>query len=203
MNIYWAMAPSSPCLDSLRARIRAMERLKPAPPAEVPVHPAIGRAVAPACLHQIVGEAAPATAFAAGIAGRLAARLSRPVLWALTADDLHVPGLARFGLPPGEVVVARGRDATDVLWTMEEALKCAGLACVVAEAAALDLTAGRRLQLAAEAGGTTGLILHPPLSAAANAGTTRWRVTALPEDRWRVELERSRNGLGGRWEVAI
>lgn len=197
------MPAASVSIDSLRARIRAMERLKPAPPDDVPVHPAIGRAVAPACLHQVVGEAAPATAFAAGIAGRLVARLNRPVLWALTADDLHVPGLARFGLAPADVILATGGDATDVLWTMEEALKCTGLACVVGEVAALDLTAGRRLQLAAEAGGTTGLILHPPLSSAANAGTTRWRVTALPECRWRVELERSRNGLGGRWEVAI
>ncbi|MEW5727092.1 MAG: hypothetical protein AB1918_04625 [Pseudomonadota bacterium] len=197
------MPAAAPSIDSLRARIRAMERLKPPPPDDVEVHPAVTRRIAPACLHQILGEPGPATALAAGIAGRLAVRLSRPVLWVAGGDDLHPPGLSAFGLPPGAVIVAAARDATDALWSMEEGLKSATLACVVGEAAALDMTAGRRLQLAAESGATTGLLLHPPGARAANAGTTRWRVAGLPGDRWRLALERGRDGPPGQWEVPI
>ncbi|HSV28652.1 MAG TPA: hypothetical protein VLL76_03810 [Candidatus Omnitrophota bacterium] len=191
----------SAALDTLRARIRAMERLKPPPPETVPVHPAIdsalpGGGLAPACLHQVLGADGPATAFAAAIAGRLAARLERPVLWVVTGDDPYGPGL---GLPPDRLLVARARDDRQVLWSMEEALKCPDLACVVAEIGTLDLTAGRRLQLAAEAGGVTGLALHPPLARAANSGTTRWRVDWAPGGQWRVTLERCRNGAPGEW----
>ncbi len=197
------MPAAAPSLDALRARIRAMERLKPPPPDDVEVHAAVTRRIAPACLHQILGEPGPATALAAGIAGRLAARLERPVLWVLEEDDLHLPGLAAFGLSPGAVIVAAAGDATKALWSMEEGLKSAALACVVGEVAVLDMTAGRRLQLAAETGGTTGVILHPPGARAANAGTTRWRVAGLPGSRWRLTLERGRDGMPGEWEVAV
>jgi len=193
------MKAAAVSLDSLRARVRAMERLSPAPsePLALPVG-----SLTLACLHQIVAVDATATGFAAFIAGRLAERLERPVMWLPIGGDLHPPGLAAWGLAPGRLMMTMAGDR-DRLWAMEEALRCPDLACVVAEIGALDLTAGRRLQLAAEAGGVTGLALHPAAAAAAiaNAGTTRWRVAAAPEDRWRLTLERCRGGLPGEWEI--
>lgn len=87
--------------------------------------------------------------------------------------------------------------ATDVdrLWAIDLALQSDAVAAVVADGSRLIHKATRRLQLAAEAGDTIGLLARPPndrrqLSAAA----TRWIVTPLPSDgfapRWSVELVR-------------
>lgn len=200
------MSSAALSLDQLRARVRAMERLKPPPEASLPVHPAIDRALPwrglpLACLHQVLAADATATAFVAALAGRLAERGGRAVLWCLAEDDLYAPGLAAFGLPPDRLLVVRPRGLDEALWCMEEALKCPDLACVVGEAADMDLTQGRRLQLAAETGGVTGFLLHPLRAKAANAGTTRWRVSAAPLGRWRLVLERCRGGLPGEWEL--
>jgi protein ImuA len=200
------MPVSAPDLAALRARIRAMERLRPAAGEAVPVAAAVdaalpGGGLALGQLHQVLAEDAAATAFAAAIAGRLAARLGRPVAWIAAGDDLYAPGLAAHGLGPETLLVVRVRSDADALWAMEEALRCPDLACVVGELRRLELTAGRRLQLAAEDGGVTGLALHPPLARAANAGTTRWRVAARPGGRHRLTLERCRGGMPGKWVV--
>ncbi|MDA8232278.1 MAG: hypothetical protein M0006_13145 [Magnetospirillum sp.] len=197
-----------PSLDALRARIRTLEQGGTHGPGEsLPLFPEIDRALpggglALACLHQLVAADSAGTAFAALIAGRLAERKGRPVLWAPVAEDLYPPGLAAWGLVPERLIVVRAAAEAERLWVMEEALRCPDLACVVAEIAGLDLIAGRRLQLAAEAGRVTGLALHPPPTRAANAGTTRWRVGALPGGRWHLALERCRGGMPGEWTVA-
>ena len=62
------------------------------------------------------------------------------------------------------LILLRVPRPTDVLWAAEEALKSRGVAIVLAElpedGAVADLTATRRLTLAARAGGGLGL-LHP------------------------------------------
>ena len=84
---------------------------------------------------------------------------------------------------------------------MEEALRSPALAGVVGEVDRLDLTAGRRLQLAAAAGGGWGSCLlradRPPPRSAPPA--LRWRVGAGPDRSWHVELLRRRGGRPGAW----
>jgi protein ImuA len=78
----------------------------------------------------------------------------------------------------------------------------------------LDLTASRRLQLAAEAGGVTAFVLRrwrlvdraARDAAQPIAAVTRWRIASLPAEgpagidlRWRVELTRCRGGKPGSW----
>lgn len=195
-------------LDALRSRIRTMERMRPASAEAVPLHPRIDpalpwRGLPLACLHQVLAGDAAGTAFCAMIAGRLARGLERPVVWCLTGDDLYLPGLGLFGLEPHRLLLARARNDVDVMWVMEESLRSGAAACVVGEVRTLDSTAGRRLQLAAEAGGVTGLALHPGSAAAGNVGTTRWRVSSAPGGRRRLALERCRNGMPGEWEVEL
>lgn len=177
-------------------------------------------------LHEVSGarpelaHAAAAALFAAGVA----ARLEGPVLWCLTRRDLFAPALAGAGLHPDRVLYAEAGDEATVLAVAEEALRYGGLAGVVAEVTRLGLTPSRRLQLAAEASGVTGLVLRrwprdgrPP--AGSTAAATRWRVTALPSSplpaslwggttpgvgrpRWRLELLRCRGGEAPRiWTV--
>lgn len=171
-----------------------------------------GGGLAIPALHEITGarpepgDDAAATLFIAGIA----ARLEGPVLWALSRRDLFAPGLALAGLGPAKVLYAEcGRDE-DVLAVMEEGLRHGGLGAVVGEIGRVGMASTRRLQLAAEEGGTTALMLkrwrgngEDPLLVP-SAAMTRWRIgcapsSALPVEgigrpRWRLELARQRGG---------
>lgn len=170
-------------------------------------------------LHDIGGagaaaeDGAVAAAFIAGILARL--RPERPILWCLERTDLYAWGLARAGLSPGRLILAQAKSDRDILWAMEEGLRCRALAAVVGETQTLPVLASRRLQLAAESSGVTAFVLHrqaalSPTSAAAS----RWRVGALPalpqlgepglgRPRWRLELLRCRGGMPACWDVEV
>lgn len=228
-------------LDRLRRRIRAIEGGAREAGAVLPLGVAAVDAVLPggglplAHLHQVTGtpedpaEAAtgptPALAFTALLAARLAARKEAAVLWCVTRggpdDTLYPPGLAQLGLPPDRLLIARAADTAEVLWCMEEGLRCPALAAVVGQARDADLTAGRRLQLAAESGGVTGLLLATGTRGGGRGGgatattsvaaTTRWRIGPAPAaavpwpglgaPRWDVTLERCRGALPARWTL--
>jgi len=160
------------------------------------------------CLQEVIpaDEGAAAAGFAAFLLGRLARSTEsgggRGVLWAsLGEGDLHPPALAAFGLDPGAVILLSAPSPAELLWAMEEALRSPALAGVVGEIDRLDLTAGRRLQLAAAAGGGVGFLLlradRP--AAAVSAAALRWRVGAGPDRAWHVELLRRRGGRPGAW----
>jgi len=168
-----------------------------------------------AALHEAVAARSPAdfaaaTAFVASIAGRLA----KPVLWCARSASLYGPGLASVGVEPQRLLIARLRKDKDALAAMEEGLRHGFLGAVIGEVERCDLTASRRLQLAAEKAGVMALLLrqpsaqheHTPLSAA-----SRWRIAAAPSAphiipqagraQWRLDLVRSRYGTTGSWIV--
>ena len=152
-----------------------------------------------------LGDDAAASLFLAAVAARLSrAQDEGIVLWALSRRDLFAPGLAQAGLAPERLIYAECRRDEEVLAVMEEGLRHGGLAAVVGEAGTLGLAAGRRLQLAAEEGGTTALVLRRWRKPAADplappsAAVTRWRIGCVPSERQRVPaLGRSR------WQVAL
>ena len=152
-------------------------------------------------VHEVIAAPGPGAGFAAALAGRIGrAAPDATVLWITRQAELYGPGLAAFGLPAERLVVVHAGHETDVLWALEEGLRTRGLAAVVGELHGLDLTAGRRLQLAAEAGGGTGFVLRPgETEGGAGAATSRWRVAASPSTRgwtcWRLGLERCRGGV--------
>ena len=136
-----------------------------------------------------------------------AVRHPGPLVWILPA---HVPELPMLrGLPRdvGERLhVFRPSGETDLLWCIEEALRAAPVGLVIAEPEKpLSLTAGRRLQLAAEAGRTTGIMLIRG-DAGSNATETRWNCEPLPGTspdstlhRW--TLNKNKKGTLGIWTV--
>src|SRR5207248_1719864 len=119
--------------------------------------------LAPGCLHEIGGPAddGAAVGFVACLLGRLT-RAGGIALWCRRRSRRgdsgpYGPGLGRFGLAPGGVVGGQARGPAEVLWAMEEGLRAGRFVAVLGENIAPDLTATRRLQLAAEACGTTAL----------------------------------------------
>lgn len=109
-----------------------------------------------------------------------AARHPGPLVWIVPSHAPEMPMLR--GLPHGvgeRLHLLRPVGETDLLWSVEEALRSAPISLVIAEPEKpLSLTAGRRLQLAAEAGRTTGLMLIRQ-NAGSNATETRWTCEPL------------------------
>ncbi|WP_374573820.1 ImuA family protein [Phenylobacterium sp.] len=168
--------------------------------------------------HELAGEglemetaAAPA-AFAALMAAPLARR--GQAVWVLRRDDLYAPGLVGLGFPAERLIQVCARDEAEALSVTEDALATAGVAAVFCETDAVDLVAGRRLQLACERRGATGFVIRRrPYGggegrATGSAAATRWRIAAEPgapaefglgAPRWRAVLERCRGGRPGAW----
>jgi protein ImuA len=218
-------------LAALRRRLEALEQGGRAAGAVLPfgvaqIDTALPQGgLALGALHEVAGVGsdeeggALAAAFLAGILARFVPE--RPVLWCSAARDLYGPGLAACGLGPERLILARVPGEQTLLWAMEEGLRSAVLAAVVGEVETLPLAASRRLQLAAEATGTTAFALRrwrngdraARQRAAPNAAVTRWRVRALPAgvdaddasgigpSRWRLELWRCRGGVPASWMV--
>jgi protein ImuA len=126
------------------------------------------------------------------------------------------PGLARFGLDPGRLLVVGVKKPGEALWVFEEGLRCAGLAAVVGEVwgnpAILDLTASRRLALRARDSGVTGVFLRPGGAAESGASCTRFEIAPRPArdaefffgiglPSWRLALERNRLGPTGTFDL--
>ncbi|MDD9878614.1 MAG: hypothetical protein OXR84_14340 [Magnetovibrio sp.] len=167
--------------------------------------------LAPACLHEIgaAQPSTPAVGFAAALLGRAVRKQGGTVLWCRSGRELYAPGLTPFGLTPDNLIVARG-DGRDILWAMEEGLRSGALAAVLGELRALPPTALRRLQLAAETGGTLGFLLNAGRETAGSA-TTRWRVRAAESRHprgpwpgrpcWQLDLLRCRGGEAASWLV--
>jgi protein ImuA len=216
-------------LAALRARVGALERNLPAlagavgPDGGAGPSVSLGAAAIDAALpwgglplagvHEVGGGDAAALGFAAALLVKFAAaQPDKPILWCQRGHDLYGPGLAGFGLDPARLILLHGRDDADMLWAMEEGLRDPGLAAVLGRVARIPPVAARRLQLAAEHGGTAGLLLrmNAPQAPAA-AALTRWRVDPAPSARpahgpgpgmarWQVGLQRCR--VGARHAVA-
>jgi protein ImuA len=191
---------------------------------------ALAGGLAGGALHEI-GPAAPLHGgAAAGFAMALVARALRgrgQAVWiqpdfnVTEAGALYGPGLDLMGLPMRRLIILQVPRPRDALWAMEEALKCRAAVAVVAELASpdADLTATRRLALAAREGGGLGLILHPNTApdsglfcSQPSTATTRWEVASARGERDRfgglgpttfaLSLVKNRRGRTGQWRLS-
>jgi protein ImuA len=180
--------------------------------------------LASASLHEIAPASARDLGAAAGFVFALAAYASdgRSVLWiqtdfaALEAGNIYGPGCDIFGLPASRLLIVKVARPLDALWAMEEALKCRAMTCVITElpkdGAMADLTATRRLTLAAREGDSFGFLLRHRPSPLASAAETRWEIAAAPSrpdqfgglgrTAFALSLTKNRRGPTGRWLVA-
>ncbi|MEP6596846.1 MAG: Error-prone repair protein ImuA [Ginsengibacter sp.] len=136
-------------------------------------------------------------------------------IWIGSNRAIFPPALKLFGISPDKIIFIDLQKEKEILWAIEEALKCKGVAAVVGEMQELSFTASRRLQLAVEQSRVTGFILRQnPRNLNTTACVTRWKITSLPSEladnmpgvgfpRWNVELLKVRNGRPGAWQVEI
>ncbi len=151
---------------------------------------ALGGGVMRGRLHEILAADAGDASSAAGFAAMLAHRAGGAILW-LREDEaqrrggrLYPPGLVQIGIDPARLVLAVLPDPPALLRAAADVARCPAVGVAVVELwrtpRVMDLTASRRLALAAEAAGVTVLLLRVEADAAPSAAQTRWAVRAAP-----------------------
>ena len=192
------MPESVASLSKLRRRLARMEGVRP---------PDVATRVATGCaaiddwlggglgrgrLHEVMGVERDDAGSVAGFAAMLALRAGegRPLLWLRTetaerqGGKLYATGLGELGLDGGTVLVGLVADDAALLKAANDAARCAGVGAMLVECwgdpRPLDLTATRRLMLAAEASGVTVLLLRIAAAQSPSVANTRWRVKAAP-----------------------
>lgn len=135
------------------------------------------------------------------------------MIWIDTCNEIFPPALVSLGIDPGQVIFINPKKEKDILWTMEECLKCEGVAAVVATIKELSFKSSRRLQLAVEQSGVTGFVIRNQIrSINTTACVTRWEISSLPSElfedmpgvgfpKWNVSLLKVRNGKPGNWQI--
>ena len=167
-------------------------------------------------IHEMICPTPGQTAATVGLVGGLLASLMQQggaCIWISLSRKLFPPSLMAFDVEPHRVIFIDLQREKDVLWAMEEALKCEGLAAVIAEVRDISFAQSRRLQLAVESSKVTGFLLrNDPRKLGTTTCVARWQVTPLPSEpvdglpgvgfpRWQVDLLRVRNGSPGSWKL--
>jgi protein ImuA len=212
-------------IDRLRRRLRAVEAstgLSDAGAGVVtlgvpPIDGVLGGGLICGALHEIAAARETETAAATGFALALAIRRNADYLvW--IAEELSLaesgvpygPGLDQAGFPPERLITVTTAHGRDVLWAMEEALRCPAVGAVIGEirARGIDPVATRRLSLATAAGNALALLVRTAPDDEPSAAATRWIIGASHGERRAVgpprlaaRLVRNRRGHPGAWIV--
>jgi protein ImuA len=167
-------------------------------------------------VHEFISDGPEAAAATSGFVNCLLGGLmkgGKVCVWISGARSIFPPALKVFGVAPEQIIFIDLPRRKEQLWAMEEALKCEGLAAVVAEIPEIDFTASRRLQLAVEKSRVTGFLLRQqPRSLQTIAVVARWKIISLPSKlndgmpgigfpSWEIELQKIRNGKPGSWQM--
>ena len=155
-------------------------------------------------------QLSPTAAFISCLVSKLIENNS-PIIWIGLSQKIFPPALIHFGISPERVIFINAKNRKEILWMMEESLKCEGIAAVIAEIKEINFTESRRLQLSVEQSKVTGFVIrNAPLNIGANVFVSRWKilhaVSINEEDipgvgfcRWNVSLMKIKNGKPGSW----
>lgn len=165
-------------------------------------------------VHEFISPTAACAAAANGfISGLLSGLVQKGMfcLWVSTKRSLYPLALEGYGVPPHQIIFVDVKRDKEVLWVMEQGLKCDALAAVVAELSEVSFAESQRLQLAVEKSRVTGFLhRRRPGRQRALACVARWQIRptasyvteempGVGHPRWEVTLEKIRNGKPGRW----
>ena len=180
----------------------------------------IGGGLKKCALHEVFAATAEDSSAAAAFASMIAMRASPPsrsIIWVREnrcgrhTGYLHAAGLRELGLDPNDLVLVDAPDTLAVLRAGADIVKCGQVGAVVIEpwgkAPLLDLTASRRLSMAAAASGVLTLVLRVGAEPVPSAAQTRWKVAAAPSSplaanapghpAFNIALLRHRGGIVG------
>jgi len=223
----------SDSLESLKHRIARIERLRAPEQARhakgghtsighADIDNALGGGLTRGRVHEVFAAEAGDAGSAAGFVAVLAQRLGGTIVWLREVQaerqggTLHAPGLIGIGIDPGQVIVGLMPDPLAVLRAAADVVRCPEVGVAVIELwrnpRLLDLTASRRLALAAEGSGVTVIALRIAASPSPSAAQTRWQIAAAASapleanapghPAWTIELLRQRGRpAGGAWRV--
>lgn len=154
-------------------------------------------------------DAAATNGFMAGLISQLVRKGT--TIWVSNKRTIFPPALSAFGIEPERIIFIDLWRQKEILWAIEEALKCDTVAAVIGELSELSFTESRRLQLAVEQSRVTGFIHRYNLRTEnVTACVSRWRIKPLASDiklpgmgfpRWNVQLLKVRNGKPGSWQI--
>ncbi|MBS0480540.1 MAG: hypothetical protein JSR79_14730 [Proteobacteria bacterium] len=192
------MPESVASLSKLRRRLARIENVRPRDVATrvatgcLSVDDWLGGGLVRGRLHEMLAVEREDAGSVAGFAAMLALRMGegRPLLWLRTeaaerqGGKLYATGLGELGLDGGDMLFGLIADDAALLKAANDAARCAGVGTVLVECwgnpRVLDLTATRRLMLAAEASGVTVFLLRMAAAEGPSVADTRWRVAAAP-----------------------
>lgn len=173
-----------------------------------------------AALHEVFAaesdDSAAASAFATMLALR-AAPATPTIFWVReeraerSGGRLYAPGLIDLGADPAHIIGVQAADARAALRTGADIARCDAVGVVIIElygkVPLLDLTASRRLSLAAAKSGVLTLLVRVSATPQPSAAQTRWQVRAAPSapnpanapghPALMIELLRHRGGVPG------
>lgn len=136
-------------------------------------------------------------------------RLLMPALARITSTDRYValiappyipfaPALSQHGVRLERLLVIRAQKPEDILWAFEQTLRCKSFAAAVAWPLTIRDREVRRLQLAAEAGRSTGFLYRPVAAALESSpAALRLRLHANQESGLELEILKCRGGRSG------
>lgn len=213
------MRDSGDVLHALRKQVAAAQGRQAVAHGAVPLghaglDTALGGGLGRGQLHEIFAATQEDGGSAGGFAAMLCAAAVRPggtIFWLrekaaeARGGCLHAPGLRELGVDPARLVLGVMDDALALLRVAAEVVRCPTIDIAVIELwkspRALDLTATRRLAVAAESSGTTALLLRAEASPIPSAAHTRWSVAAAAAGSGAQEV-RAQEALGARSQEA-
>jgi protein ImuA len=153
----------------------------------------LGGGLARAALHELFTAGPWDVGALTGFAVMLAVRAqfgAKPVIW--VREDrgdrnhgrLYAQGLVDLGADPNCFMIVHAPDTLALLRAAADSVKCSGVGAVFIEpwgkARELDLTASRRLSMAAAQSGVLALVLRSGAEPSPSAALTRWRIACAP-----------------------
>jgi hypothetical protein len=136
-------------------------------------------------------------------------RLVIPALARLTRQERHValiappyvpfaPALAQQGVRLDRLLIIHASAADDILWASEQVLRCKSFAAVLAWPATIRDRETRRLQLAAEAGRSTGFVYRPIAAARESSpAALRMKLAKAPDGELQIDIIKCRGARRG------
>lgn len=226
------MAESDTPLAMLRQRMATIERQhrpegtvahgEPVATGHEAIDAALGGGLARGRLHELFAATIDDAPSASGFATMLAVRFGGELIWLRQnraekrSGRLYAHGLTELGLDPAKVIMVLIDEPLQLLRATADTIACAGGCTVIVELwqnpRELDLTASRRLAIAAADAGVALLMLRIDAEPQPSAAWTRWHIAAAPSVPFEadapghpaltLELTRHRQGpQNRRWDV--